>query len=440
MLSRYGIPLLCYVPFTRTQKDNSNSSDSSNPSNPSNSNKQRVLVIGNGIASNAFLKDLNRNKYDVSVIAPNDTYLNTPKLIHNFECKLLNLRNINVSRLLLKLNSTPSSVLKNSLHSYDKFYRGYCHDVNTIDKKIIYTLSNDINMQLKHEESSNSKDSEINQEYSKYIDSEIKQDIANRNPTAELKTMDYDKLVIATGSEINTFGIPGVKENCLFFKNNSDMQTLISSVDQADSIYIIGSGPIGTELSFVLSKTNKPIYLIESLNRVLPQMSDKTSTSIHNEMKKYGIYTFTNTKVLDISKDEINCKINSNTTDDICLKIKRSSKSIIIWACGIKQNVPLYKFNPNNILYTVSSNLTVKKDVYLIGDSNMKNPTAQSAVQQGRYLAQVFNTGYDDPFIHYDYGKVLHTRDNIYYENNLFSIKLPLCINDIIEYIIDNRY
>lgn len=61
-----------------------------------------------------------------------------------------------------------------------------------------------------------------------------------------------------------------------------------------------------------------------------------------------------------------------------------------------------------------------------IGDVNMKNPTSQSAVNQGRYVAQVLNTRLDHPFVDYDLGKVLHTRDNVYYENSLFSLKLPL--------------
>lgn len=38
--------------------------------------------------------------------------------------------------------------------------------------------------------------------------------------------MPYDILVVSVGSTTNTFGCPGVEENCLFFKSIEDAKAL----------------------------------------------------------------------------------------------------------------------------------------------------------------------------------------------------------------------
>lgn len=46
-------------------------------------------------------------------------------------------------------------------------------------------------------------------------------------PSTDTFTLDYDKLVVAVGSINNTFGTPGVYENCLFLKEASGTRSVL---------------------------------------------------------------------------------------------------------------------------------------------------------------------------------------------------------------------
>ncbi|KAL7000293.1 External alternative NAD(P)H-ubiquinone oxidoreductase B1, mitochondrial, partial [Sarracenia purpurea var. burkii] len=78
--------------------------------------------------------------------------------------------------------------------------------------------------------------------------------------------LEYDYLVIAVGSEVNTFGIPGVVENCYFLKEVEDAQKIRTSVIDCFEkavlpglseeerrtnlcFIIVGGGPTGVEFA-----------------------------------------------------------------------------------------------------------------------------------------------------------------------------------------------
>lgn len=58
------------------------------------------------------------------------------------------------------------------------------------------------------------------------IDTKNKKVIASADSDGMQLELSYDKLVIAVGSEPNTFGIPGVKEHALFLKEAGDSAKL----------------------------------------------------------------------------------------------------------------------------------------------------------------------------------------------------------------------
>jgi Pyridine nucleotide-disulphide oxidoreductase len=74
----------------------------------------------------------------------------------------------------------------------------------------------------------------------------------------------YDYLVIATGSEVNDFGIPGIKENCLLLKTEEDLEKLNSALKTPKPITIAGAGPTGLELAFRLNSPTQPVTVLEA--------------------------------------------------------------------------------------------------------------------------------------------------------------------------------
>jgi NADH dehydrogenase FAD-containing subunit len=79
-------------------------------------------------------------------------------------------------------------------------------------------------------------------------------------------TVEYDKLIVTVGAQTNTFGIPGVRENCCFLKQVEDARRIRTAIvnlferanlpgltdDQRKEILtfaVIGAGPTGVEFA-----------------------------------------------------------------------------------------------------------------------------------------------------------------------------------------------
>ena len=171
------------------------------------------------------------------------------------------------------------------------------------------------------------------------------------------KKIEFDYLVIATGSTTNDFNIKGVKENCYFLKELSDLYKLKDAFHKKDDqqIVVLGGGPNGLELAFELSKTNKQIKIIEAMTDILPTFTEETRRIVKNELKNNGINLILNNKVNKIEKNMIHSK--ENNLD------KMFFFDTSIWTCGIK---------PNSILkekIIVDKNLKFKNDIFFINAS-----------------------------------------------------------------------
>jgi len=236
--------------------------------------------------------------------------------------------------------------------------------------------------------------------------------------------VNYDYLVIATGSSTNFYGSKNIEKYSIGLKSINDainirswmLQNLEKAVDGCNNeeketltkFVIVGGGPAGVEMAGALAEFKKyllkndypeiecnamKIYLIQLADRILPTMSEKASTHALKVLKNLGIEVFLNSQVMDydgkkikISTTNGNISINANT---------------LIWTAGVKGNVikgigdetfvsgtriKVNEFNQVNGL----------ENVFAIGDIaamvSTKYPkghpmVAQVAIQQGKILA-----------------------------------------------------
>ena len=88
----------------------------------------------------------------------------------------------------------------------------------------------------------------------------------------------FEYLVLATGSSPNHFSIKGVKEYCSFFNTNRDQLNLKKRLDKnipvgkSNKIFIIGAGPSGVELSCKVSdlyKSKFEVNIVEKTSEIL---------------------------------------------------------------------------------------------------------------------------------------------------------------------------
>lgn len=241
-------------------------------------------------------------------------------------------------------------------------------------------------------------------------------DIDRRMVRTDDGDLAYDYLVVAMGSVVDYFGVPGLAENALSLKTFKDAVKIRNSVDLAfkefarmrDKSYlnfvIGGGGFTGVELAAELvaylkhlsnrEKGTVPmvsVWVIEGSEHLFGSMSPDLSRVVAERLEKLGVKVITNSLVTKVREDGI--EVN---------KGKFIPARTVIWAGGVRScTVPFSKNIPidKKDRVIVSSRLSLESypEVFIAGDASCwvdpskKNPepqTAQVAIHQAKYVAR----------------------------------------------------
>ncbi|MFJ7727651.1 NAD(P)/FAD-dependent oxidoreductase [Neobacillus sp. NPDC097160] len=227
-------------------------------------------------------------------------------------------------------------------------------------------------------------------------------------------TVKYDYLVIALGFEIETFGIPGVKENAFAIRSFRSSKTIYHQIIKQFNLYkedhdpsrltivVAGGGFTGIEmmgeLADGLPKLCKEhdipyekirIVAIEAAPSVIPFFPKQSIQYTTEVLEKRNIELITSTKILECTAEKVILENN--------LEIPTKT---LIWSCGVKGNTIVHKWGLpiEKGKIPVDSELRVKnmKNIFSLGDCSLfmkdeKNalpPTAQVALQQASVCAK----------------------------------------------------
>lgn len=237
----------------------------------------------------------------------------------------------------------------------------------------------------------------------------------------DIGVVEYDHLVIATGSTTNFFGLQDVQQHSVGMKTIQEaldirslilqnLEKAVVTCDEAErnaltNFAIVGGGPAGVETAGAMAEFKKyilpkdypeldssmmSIYLIEAEDELLNAMSDKSSENALKFLNKLGVDIRLNTLVQ--SYDGLNIK----TDKAVLLQAKT-----MIWTAGVKGNVPtgINKENiarGNRILVDDYCSIKGYKNIYAVGDiaaivsdhyPSGHPMVAQVSIQQGKQLA-----------------------------------------------------
>ena len=215
--------------------------------------------------------------------------------------------------------------------------------------------------------------------------------------------VEYQYLILATGSSSNDFSIKGVNEYAYFFNTYKDQLKLKNCLKQSLSneicrkIFIIGAGPSGVELACKMKdiyKTKFEVNIIESTSDILSKNKLFNKEEAEKSISAKNINLLLNSSVIEVTEKEILVNNKSN-------QINKFPYFAVIWTAGIKPNLPLFnqkiqKIN-NKILINDKLQLPSYLNVFALGDiaAIEENPnlpvTAQVAMQQGVHAAQNLN-------------------------------------------------
>ena len=235
------------------------------------------------------------------------------------------------------------------------------------------------------------------------------------------RSVPYDTLVIAVGSQSNDFGTPGVREHALKLETAGDARRfhkrMVHACVRAQTqqaplrpeqlkVAIIGAGATGVELSAELHRTMREVVaygldrldpqrdikvvLIEAGPRVLPALPERLSKSTERLLRKLGVEVHTGAKVAEVLADGV------RLADDRVLPAE-----LVVWAAGVKGAEFLTRLDGletnrlNQLAVRQTLQTTLDENVFAMGDcaacpwpekNGFVPPRAQAAHQQATHL------------------------------------------------------
>jgi NADH:ubiquinone reductase (H+-translocating) len=254
-------------------------------------------------------------------------------------------------------------------------------------------------------------------------------DAANRRVILSDGSIEYDTLVVSTGSSHQYFGhdewekfAPGLKT----VEDATDMRRrILLAFETAErepdpeklrawmTFVIVGGGPTGAELAGALGEiandtlrrdfrninpADARIILVEGADRVLPVYPPQLSASARKMIERLGVTVRTGATVTDVTKESVTVREGD--------KIETIPTRTILWAAGVLGS-PLGRIVAQETGATIDTagrvsvepDLTVpgRPEIFVIGDlANFVHQTgkplpgvAQPAIQEGRYVAGV---------------------------------------------------
>lgn len=255
--------------------------------------------------------------------------------------------------------------------------------------------------------------------------------------------LNYDLLVIATGTESNFFGMDRVKESAIPMKNISDALAMrnfiLNNLEKASrsnhaeekrqllNIVIAGAGPTGVELAGMFSEMRQNILakdypelmsdsgagitLVDGSPAVLSPMSEKSQRYSYEQLTKLGVKIILNTTVKDYVNNEV------ILSDGSAIKADN-----LIWTAGVTSKVfeglPKEAYGRGRRLIVDAFNKVQGfENIYALGDTcllsgdpgfpdghpQMAQPAIQQAANLGKNLKR---TGEWKPFTYKDKGSM----------------------------------
>lgn len=221
------------------------------------------------------------------------------------------------------------------------------------------------------------------------------------------RTVSGDVLVIAIGSVPNTYGVPGVEDHTLPFKNIVDALRIRNRVlaqmeaEGTVSMAVVGAGYSGAEVTAALadflneihqrfypSGAKPAVTLVDAVDRVTPALPPSLSAAAARALTERGVQLALGSAVQSV--DPAGITLGSG---------RRIEADNVIWAAGVKPHPLLARsgietekgrMGVDGYFRTDVPNVFAVGDAALAptGEGGFSPPTAQFALRQGRFLGR----------------------------------------------------
>jgi len=215
--------------------------------------------------------------------------------------------------------------------------------------------------------------------------------INTKNNHIELqnKTIPYDKLLIATGSEAL---IPNIGEfrsatNVYGFRHLTDASQIRKKASEAEKILIVGAGLVGLDVAYALLALNKTVTIVEMAPQILPQNLDSTAATVYQKLfEQNGCNFRLNSKITNTHSNE-----NGAITQLTLETGENLACDLVIVAIGVKPSIKLLEGSGIECERGIAVDQYLQtscENVYAAGSVTGLGEIWQGAVKQGEVAAK----------------------------------------------------
>jgi NADH:ubiquinone reductase (non-electrogenic) len=380
--------------------------------------KPRVVILGTGWGACAYLRKLDVDRFDVTVVSPRNYFTYTPLLCGTTVGTVEPRSVVEPIRALCARSGAASA----------RYLQATCESID-VDRSTVSC-----------------------------------RDTSGCRGDVETFTLEYDHLVVAVGARPNTFGIPGVKENALFLKEVehcdairdrvSDLLETASLPGQSEEtqrrllhFVVVGAGPTGVEFAAelhdllredipayfpALDASKVQITLIEAMPHVLGAFDETLRAYTEEQFARSAIAVRKKTMVTKVDEDAVTVRLPAGGRSgsvappagggpgpDGGPEHETVPYGLLVWVAGIGTRPLVARLaaeigdaagQTSRRGLVVDGRMRVagvpRGNVFAVGDCAVSGhpPTAQVASQQGRYLARLFNRAAARGFVRTDEG------------------------------------
>ncbi|GAK65976.1 nucleotide-binding domain-containing protein [Moesziomyces antarcticus] len=305
--------------------------------------KERLVIVGGGWAAVGLLKSLDPERYNVTLISPNNYYLFNPLL-----------PSAAVGTVEPRSLIEPLRKLLARVHGH--YIQGFATDVVMGEDKPVY-------------QGGQQRLLEVNVISGDDWDGEKL--CGGGEPAAERKEtrgksvyVPYDRLIVAVGSVTSTHGVPGL-ENCFHLKTISDARKIRSHIldnlevaalptttpeerERLLSFVVCGGGPTGVETAAEISdminedvfdyfpkllRAKAKVHLIQSREHILNTYSEKISEYAEAKFARDAVDVIVNARVKRVEPDRVVYTVKDPETGKV--GEKEVASGFTLWSTGI---------------------------------------------------------------------------------------------------------
>ena len=257
----------------------------------------------------------------------------------------------------------------------------------------------------------------------------------------------YDYLVLAVGSVTNDFGIPGVKDHCLFLDDRTQADRFRNKLlnhclrvsramsedgrtDQYVRVAVVGAGATGVELAAelynaaqalrhygleVFDETRLEVTLIEAGPRILPLLPEALAEAAQAQLEALGVKVLVGRRVTEVTGEAV-----------ITAQGDRIQAEIRVWAAGVRgpdilANIEGLERTPANQLQVRPTlQTTLDERIFAIGDccSCPDSHSGRPVPPRAQAAHQMASTTFDNlvrlmdgrdliPMVYHDHGSLV---------------------------------